>query len=171
MTYTDLRGLPVSTTSADALAAYERGTDLFLRWRDGAPDAFEAAVKADPDFALGHCTRAYVAWRMGKPAAAREAHGHAMAAARDVGTEREHLHVQAVDAMQRCDAAAAQERLEQIAVAHPTDRIAVRLLSFACIAQGNYRRGLEFGRRSLEACPGDVQFQTMTGFFLEQSGF
>jgi hypothetical protein len=27
MTYTDLKGLAVSTTSADALAAYERGVD------------------------------------------------------------------------------------------------------------------------------------------------
>ena len=37
MSYTDLKGLPVSTTCADALSAYERGVDLFLRWRSGAP--------------------------------------------------------------------------------------------------------------------------------------
>jgi tetratricopeptide (TPR) repeat protein len=73
--------------------------------------------------------------------------------------------------MQRCDAAAAQGALETIAARYPTDRMAVRLLSFTCIAQGNYRGGLEIGRRSLEACPDDVQFQTMTGFFLEQSGY
>ena len=40
MAYTDLRGLAVSTTSVEALAAYERGIDLFLRWREGAPEAF-----------------------------------------------------------------------------------------------------------------------------------
>ncbi|PWU20485.1 MAG: hypothetical protein C5B48_12510 [Candidatus Rokuibacteriota bacterium] len=171
MGYTDLRGLSVSTLSADALTAYERGVDLFLRWRDGASDAFESAVAADPRFALGHCTKAYVAWRTGKPAAAREAHRQAMALADDAGDERERLHVQAVDAMQRSDGSAAHAVMEQIAAQYPTDRIGVRLLSFMCIAQGNYAGGLEIARRSLAAWPDDVQFQTMTGFFLEQSGY
>jgi tetratricopeptide (TPR) repeat protein len=170
MTYTDLRGLSVSTRSADALGAYERGVDLFLRWRDGAPEALQAAVQADPRWALGHCTRAYVAWRTGKPGIAREAHRQATALADDAGDERERLHVGAVDAMERCDAAAAQACLAEIAERYPTDRIGVRLLSFLCIAQGDYQRGLDIGRRSLAACPGDVQFQTMTGFFLEQTG-
>src|SRR5215470_3967507 len=89
MTYTDRRGLPVSTTSAEALEAYERGIDLFLRWREGAPEAFQAAVTADPKFLLGHCTRAYVAWRTGKPAVARAAHGQAMALADDAKDGRE----------------------------------------------------------------------------------
>ena len=171
MPYTDLRGLAVSTTSADALAAYERGIDLFLRWREGAADAFQASVTADPRFALGHCTRAYVAWRTGKPGLAREAHEQVMALADDARDERERLHVRAVDAMQRCDAAAAQAVMEQIAAQYPTDRMAVRLLSFMCIAQGNYTGGLQIARRSLAAWPDDVQFQTMTGFFLEQSGY
>lgn len=171
MTYTDLRGLPVSTTSSDALAAYERGVDLFLRWREGAPEALHAAVTADPNFTLGHCTRAYVAWRTGKPGVAREAHQRVMALADGARDARERLHAQAVDAMQRCDGAAAQASLEQVAEQFPTDRIGVRLLSFMCIAQGDYRHGLEIGRRSLAALPDDVQFQTMTGFFLEQSGY
>jgi tetratricopeptide (TPR) repeat protein len=170
MAYTDLRGLVVSTTSTEALGAYERGIDLFLRWREGAPDAFQAAVTADPRFALAHCTRAYVAWRTGKPAIAREAHQQAMALAEDTLDERERLHVRAVDAMQRCDGATAQTSLEQVAERFPTDRMGVRLLSFMCIAQGDYQRGLEIGRRSLAAWPDDVQFQTMTGFFLEQTG-
>jgi tetratricopeptide (TPR) repeat protein len=170
MAYTDLRGLPVSTRSAEALAAYERGIDLFLRWREGAPEAFHAAVTADPGFALGHCTRAYVAWRTGKPAIAREAHRQAMALADGARDERERLHVRAVDAMERCDAGTAQKCLEEVAERYPTDRIGVRLLSFMCIAQGDYRHGLEIGRRSLAAWPDDVQFQTMAGFFLEQTG-
>ncbi len=170
MAYTDLRGLPVSTTSAEALGAYERGIDLFLRWREGAPDALQAAVTADPRFTLGHCTRAYVAWRTGKPGIAREAHQQAMALGADARDERERLHVRAVDAMQRCDAATAQSCLEQVAERYPTDRIGVRLLSFMCIAQGDYQHGLAIGRRSLAAWPDDTQFQTMTGFFLEQTG-
>src|SRR5262249_23584368 len=171
MAYTDVRGLPVSTTSADALAAYERGIDLFLRWREGAPEAFEASVTEDPKFLLGHCTRAYVAWRTGKPAVARDAHGHAMALADNAKDDRERLHARAVDAMQRCDGATAQSCLEEVAGRYPTDRIGVRLLSFICIAQGDYLHGLEVARKSLAAWPGDVQFQTMAGSFLEQSGY
>jgi tetratricopeptide (TPR) repeat protein len=171
MTSTDTRGLAVSTTSADALAAYDRGIDLFLRWRSGAPEAFEAAVTADPRFVLGHCTRAYAAWRMGKPKVAFAAHQQAMALADEARTERERLHVRTVDAMQRCDTATSQALLEQLAAQYPTDSMAVRLLSFLCIAQGNYRAGLDIARRSLDACPDDLQFQIMTGFFLEQSGY
>jgi tetratricopeptide (TPR) repeat protein len=171
MAYTDVRGLAVSTTSAQALAAYERGIDLFLRWREGAPEALNTAVVCDPHFALAHCTRAYAAWRMGQVDVALAAHQQAIALADEVHNEREHLHLQTVDAMQRCDGATVQTLLEQLTVQYPIDRVAVRLLSFLCIAQGNYRGGLAMARRSLDACPDDIQFQTMTGFFLEQSGY
>jgi tetratricopeptide (TPR) repeat protein len=171
MAYTDAQGLAVSTTSSSALAAYERGIDLFLRWRSGAPEAIQAAVTYDPQFTLGHCTRAYVAWRMGKTDVATEAHRHVMALADGVQDAREHLHVQAVDAMQRCDQAMTYSLLTQIAAQYPTDRLAVRTLNFVYIARGEYRQGLELARRSLAACPDDPQFLTMTGFFLEQSGY
>src|SRR5918992_382434 len=94
MAYTDMRGLPISTTSSDALAAYERGIDLFLRWRSGALEALNAATNDDPHFALAHCTKAFMGWRMGNVSVAVDAHRQAMAAAKDVHTEREHLHVQ-----------------------------------------------------------------------------
>lgn len=170
MAYTDKRGLTVSTTSSEALAAYERGVDLFLRWRAGAFEAMKAAGTYDPQFALAHCTQAYMAWRMGRVEIALEAHRQAMAAADAVDSEREHLHVQAVDAMQRGQQASGEALLEQIGVQHPTDRMAIRLLGFVCIARGDYAGGLEIASRSLDACPEDLQFQTMKGFFLEQTG-
>ena len=170
MAYTDIRGLAVSTASSDALAAYERGVDLFLRWRGGALEALNTAAAYDPHFALAHCTRAFFGWRMGNVNVALDAHRQTMAAADNIGSEREHLHVQAVDAMQRGQQMAADALLEQIGAQYPTDRLAVRLLGFICIARGDYRGGLEVASRSLEACPDDLQFQTMKGFFLEQSG-
>jgi tetratricopeptide (TPR) repeat protein len=101
---------------------------------------------------------------------ALEGHRGATAAANDVHSEREQLHVQAVDAMHRGQSLAADELLAQIGARYPTDRLAVRLLGFICIARGDYLAGLEIANRSLEACPDDLQFQTMKGFFLEQSG-
>jgi tetratricopeptide (TPR) repeat protein len=171
MGYTDALGLAISTTSSEALAAYERGLDLFLRWRSGAPEAMRAAVVADPRFVLAHCTRAYMAWRMGNIDMATEAHGQVMRLADTVSDERAHLHVQTVDAMQRADQAMTASLLEQLAAHYPTDRMAVRSLGFICIAQGRYQHGLEIARRSLGAGPDEPEFLTMTGFFLEQSGY
>ena len=171
MANTDVKGLAVSTASADALGAYERGVDLFLRWRGGALDALDLAAQHDPDFALAHCTRAYVAWRMGRVDLAVAAARQAVARADDAHDERERGHVEAVDAMQRGDQWEAYDILGRVAAEHPTDRIAVRIVGLNCITQGDYRRGIDLARRSLEALPDEPQFLTMLGFFLEQSGY
>ena len=149
----DLKGLAVSTASADALAAYERGVDLFLRWRSGALEALDTAGQHDPSFALAHCTRAYVAWRMGRFDVATAAAQLAVARADTAHDEREHDHVQAVAALQRGDAIAAHDRLRGLAARYPTDRIAVRLAGLNCITQGDYRGGIDIARRSLQADP------------------
>jgi tetratricopeptide (TPR) repeat protein len=171
MISTDIKGLAVSTSSSEALGAYERGVDLFLRWRTGALDALDAAARSDPDFALAHCTRAYIAWRMGRVDLAAAAAKQAVARGDAARHERERLHVQAVDAMQRGDSAGAYERLERIAAEHPTDRVAVRIVGLQCITRGHYEGGIDIARRSLAADPGEPQYQTMLGFFLEQSGY
>lgn len=171
MIYADLKGLAVSTTSADALAAYERGVDLFLRWRGGALEALETAGQRDPAFALAHCTRAYIAWRMGRFDVAAAAAQQAVAHAEDGRDERERGHVRVVAAMQSGETVAAHAALEDLASRYPTDRIAVRLAGLNCITQGRYRHGIDIARHSLEALPGEPQFETMLGFFLEQSGF
>jgi tetratricopeptide (TPR) repeat protein len=171
MAMADSAGLAVSTTSAEALAAYERGVDLFLRWRAGTLEALDAATQADPRFALAACTRAYIAWRMGRVDLADAAAQQAVALADAAHDERERRHVQAIDALRRGDAPAGYRALEQIAAEHPTDRIAVRILGLNCITQGHYRGGIDLARRSLAARPDDPQYLTMLGFFLEQSGY
>jgi hypothetical protein len=171
MTATDLKGLGVSTKSSDALAAYERGLDLFLRWRGGAVEALDAAVQSDPQFALAHCTKAYIAWRMGRADLATAAARRATAVADDARHERERLHVRAVTSMERGEHATTYDVLSDIAARFPTDRIAVRIIGLNCITQGNYRGGIDIARRSLEANPDEPQYQTMLGFFLEQSGY
>lgn len=169
MTYTDTMGYAVSTRSSEALAAYEQGVRLWLRQRRGAVDALNHAVAVDPHFALGHCTRAYVAWRMGQVATALEAHQQAMALADEAHDEREYLHLQTVDAMRSGNGAAALQHLEDIAEGYPGDRMAMRVLSFNNLARGDYQRGVTQARHSLAAFPDDPQFLTMAAFFLEQS--
>jgi tetratricopeptide (TPR) repeat protein len=171
MTGTDLKGLAVTTTSSEALVAYERGLDLFLRWRAGALDALEAGLHTDPRFALAHCTRAHIAARMGRADVATAAGRQAAALADDVGSERERLHVRAVAALEHGDQATTHEVLARIAAEYPRDRLAVRLAGLNYITRGDYRGGIDLARKSLEADPGEPQYQTMLGFFLEQSGF
>ena len=166
----DLKGLAVSTTSAEALAAYERGVDLFLRWRTGALDALDAAAQHDPRFALAYCTKAYIAARMGRADLAIAAGDRAVAVADDARHERERLHIGAVAAMQRGDHAGAIDVLGRLAAEYPRDRIAVRLAGLHRITVGDYRGGIDIARRSLDADPGEPQYETMLGFFLEQSG-
>ena len=79
--------------------------------------------------------------------------------------------VQAADALQRGDHPATYDALSQIAARYPTDRIAVRIIGLNCITQGDYRGGIDIARRSLDADPDEPQFETMLGFFLEQSGY
>ena len=169
MACTDSIGYAVSTSSSEALAAYEQGVKLWLRWRGGAVEALDHAVAVDPHFALAYCTRAYIAWRMGKVDEALEAHQRALELADDVHDERERLHVEIVDAMKRHDRAAALHGLEQLGERYPNDRMGMRVLSFNYIARGDYQSGLEQARRSLSARPDDPQFLTMSAFFLEQS--
>ena len=171
MAHADAKGLAVSTTTSEALAAYERGTDLFLRWRAGALEALDAAGQADPSFALAHCTRAYIAWRMGRVDLASAAAERAVTVGGAARTERERAHVGAVESMLRGQQVAANDQLAKIAAAHPNDRIAVRIAGLNCIMQGNYRGGIDMARRSLAVDPDEPQYQTMLGFFLEQSGY
>ena len=56
----DRYGLPLSTVSAEAAAAYRDGVDLLLSAWTGAAEAFERAIAADPDFALAHIARARI---------------------------------------------------------------------------------------------------------------
>src|SRR5262245_31342578 len=159
MSTTDIKGLALSTASSDALAAYERGLDLFLRWRTGSLEALDAAVQSDPRFAIAHCAKAFIAWRMGRADLATAAGRDAVALVDSVQHERERLHVEAADAMQRGDHAAAYDRLGQVAARYPTDRVAVRIIGLNAITQGNYRGGVAIARRSVDADPDESQFQ------------
>ena len=171
MAYTDQKGLAVSTSSAEALSAYERGVDLFLRWRGNPLEALNAAVKADPDFVTAQCARALIAWRAGQVAVASDAHREVMARANRARDDRERAHVEVVDAMERGERERAHALLEQASQRYPTDRLMVRSVGLNCIARGDYEGGIAIARRSMDADPDEPQFMTMMGFFLEQSGY
>ncbi|WP_439579587.1 hypothetical protein [Elioraea sp.] len=84
----DQRGLPITTSSADAAEAYREGLDLMLAAWPGALDAFDRALAADPRFAAAHVGRARQLQIMGRVAEAKQA-VEAAHDALDGATERE----------------------------------------------------------------------------------
>src|SRR5512135_1644260 len=54
----DSRGVPLSTSSAASLAAYETALARLHGHRGNPHDPIDAAVRADPAFAMGRCVQA-----------------------------------------------------------------------------------------------------------------
>src|SRR5947207_3569279 len=53
----DARGLPLSTASPRAAAAFDHLVTGYLTYRADTPDRLNAVLEADPDFALAHCMK------------------------------------------------------------------------------------------------------------------
>lgn len=70
---TDRYGHPLATASAEAAAHYNEACNLLLTLYPGAAAQFDAAVAADPDFALAHAGRARLLQLGGKIPAAKDA--------------------------------------------------------------------------------------------------
>jgi len=90
----DRCGLPLSTDSAEAAAAYRDGIDRMLSAWPGAADAFDRAIAADPDFALAHVARGRIHSMYQQGEAARKEAATARDLARRRGSEREEGHVE-----------------------------------------------------------------------------
>jgi hypothetical protein len=91
----DRYGLPLSTASSTAVAAYVDGVDRFLAAREGAEGAFDQALAADPDFALAHIGRARSLQLQGRGAAAQAAATQARGLTGSLD-RRERQHVEAL---------------------------------------------------------------------------
>ena len=128
----DARGLPVSTASAEAAAAYDHLVTGYLTYRADTPGRLTALLEADPDFALGHCMQGYFAMLGFKQAiipvavqAARTAQSLAAGA-----TPRERSHIAALSAWAEGELDRAIAVWESILRDHPHDAVAFRLAHF-----------------------------------------
>ncbi len=89
---TDRHGLALSTASAPARDAYDRGCDLMLGGYPGAAEAFAESLAADPDLALAHVATARLQQMRGDMPAARAALAEATRRAPDLSA-RESGHI------------------------------------------------------------------------------
>jgi len=93
MTCVDRYGLPLSTSSDLAAEQYQAGLDMLLSLWPGAAQSLEAAIAADPSFALAHAARARLHVIQAELTEARSRIATAEELVARHGTERERSHV------------------------------------------------------------------------------
>lgn len=166
----DRYGLGLSTTSAEAAAAYVAGVDAFLASQGGWAEAWRRAVDADPEFALAHAALAFAASLAGSRNRAEEL--AVQAEQLTVGSERERGHVRAVAARARA-APDAVDRLVDHVEQFPSDALALMLAVFTVSAGGTASwiddvAGLV--SRAAPRYPGDDWFMlSLRAFALEET--
>ena len=57
--HADQRGVAFTTSSAEAVRCFDDAITAYLGFRKDAAEHLDVALAADPDFAMGHCTRGY----------------------------------------------------------------------------------------------------------------
>src|SRR4249919_2045208 len=126
------RGLPLSTASAKAAAAYDYLITGYLTQRADTPARLTALLEADPDFALAHCMQGYFAMMAYKqaavPTAVQAAHTAQSLAAG--ATPRERSHIAALTAWAEGELDRTLALWESILRTDPLDMVAFRLAHF-----------------------------------------
>ena len=128
----DIHGLPISTASGEAAAAFDHALAGYLKYRADAAARFAALLAADGAFGLAHCLKGYFAMLSYKQAnvpMAVEAAGAARRFSANA-TLREQAHVAALEAWIAGDLDRALGVWEQILAEHPHDVLAFRLAHF-----------------------------------------
>jgi hypothetical protein len=126
MAFQDRYGNALSTASAEARDHYVRGVDHLLEASHGGRAAFEAALAADPAFALGHAGLARAAMIEGDMPAAKVAIAAAEALA-DGLTERERGHIGAFSLLLAGRPADCRAHVRAHVLAHPRDAFCAQL--------------------------------------------
>ena len=141
----DERGLALSTDSGDAVAAFDRAVEHFLKFHADTMVLATRANAADPGFAMGHCLKAYLLLIAANPA--NRALIEATLAAAHAGaahlTPREHLHLEAADAWHRGALDASFAIWRRILDDAPTDLLAFRICDTIWFRHGQTRPILE----------------------------
>jgi len=124
MALTDRFGLALTTDSPHAVESYIRAVDLMLSANAGAETLLDAALDADPDFALAHIARARLCQVQARIPEAKEAATRARDLAERV-TPRERGHIETIALVIDGLGAQAMARLEAHAADYPRDALAL----------------------------------------------
>ena len=173
----DTHDLSLSTVSADAADHYREGVRLMLAAWPGADLAFDAAIAADPTFALAHAGRARLHAMSAQPQQTRERISAARALAARAGTERERSHVEALDLALSGRSAEALRAILVHADRWPRDVLvlamplgAFGLFAFSGMADHDQARVDLCARHAAHFAADDWWFLTSHGWALAENG-
>src|SRR5438477_9678421 len=124
MALTDRFGLALTTDSPHTVESYIRAVDLMLSANAGAGTLLDAALDADPDFALAHIARARLCQVQARIPEAKEAATRARDLAERV-TPRERGHIETIALVIDGLGAEAMARLEAHIAEYPRDALAL----------------------------------------------
>jgi len=174
----DIRGLPMTAASSEAVAAFDHVTAGYLGFRADVGDRLKAALAIDPECPLLQCTRGYFTLLLSARrmvGRAREALAAARSAAATHGvTPREAAHLAALEAWCAGDAEQALRHWDHILAEHPRDVLALKLGHFWHFYLGRSRAMLDAVARALpawdESVPGHGYVKGLHAFGLEECG-
>lgn len=167
---TDVYGLPVTTSSAEALEAYNRGVESALGWKADALDLFRLATQHDPNLAVAHAGAAACLFLEEQFAEAKAASEAARALASPSISARERSYVEAVTLWTAGKVPDAERMMEAHLREYPRDLPIVQRLYFVHFWLGKFPEMLE-ATTALVPHLGDSSYMLgMHAFALEQAG-
>ncbi|MGD0103931.1 MAG: tetratricopeptide repeat protein [Rhodopila sp.] len=173
--FKDCRGLPLTTVSEQAAAAFDHAIDGYLGYRADMQVRMDALLAADPDFGLAHCLKGYLllmGFRADMLGAVRDALADAR---RCAGTARETAHVRALEHWLDGDPGRAVAVWDHILHDHPHDILAFKLAHFLNFWCGRpepmLASVLSIERHWSDALPGFVALLGCRCFAHEEAGY
>ena len=166
---TDAYGLPVTTTSAEALAQYDLGVAGLLGWHRDTIGFFGAAVEHDPGFALAHAGLAVALFVEERFAEARAAAQRARALAPSASA-RERAHVEALARYVHVQMRDAEVAMREHLAAHPRDLVVAQRQYFIWFFQGRFAEMLALTTALVRELLEDSYVLGLHAFSLEQLG-
>jgi tetratricopeptide (TPR) repeat protein len=167
---TDACGLTVTTTSPEALDAWDRAVDAALGWKASALDLFREATSRDPALAIAHAGAAaclFLEERFAETKAASEA---ARAAVTPAVSPREQSYVDAVTLWTAGRVPEAEQAMREHVRRWPRDLAIVQRLYFVYFWQGKFPEMLEATTELVRHNPDSAYMMGMHAFALEEAG-
>ncbi len=166
---TDAYGLPVTTASSTAGAAYDRAAHGLLGWDGAALDMFQATIAQDPGLALGHAGAGVCLFLEERFAEARTAVTEARARVA-AGSPRERSHVEALALLVTGKVAEAETLMREHLAAWPRDLVIAQRLYFIWFWQGRFPDLLDLTTDLMRRVGGGPFLPGLHAFALEQAG-
>ena len=172
----DVRGLALSTDSAEAARLMDRATAEYLEYRKTTLATVTEALDADPEFCLAQCFTGYLFMLYGSHAVDGKVDAALAKATRlaPKASAREQRHVAALAAWRAGDTERAIRIWDEILIAHPHDIWALRLQHFSLFWAGQSYFMRDAAARALgawdESLPGYGNLLGMYAFALEECG-